>query len=70
MSLITMRSLLVPPSAYCYSLTLSEYLGWKRLVHMRSASTNPVGVLLTIYYVHISHTLYYTILHTIYTTYT
>jgi hypothetical protein len=35
-----------------------------------SASTNPVGVLFTIYYVHISHKRYYTILHALYTAYT
>jgi len=64
MSLLTMRALLVPPSDYGSSFTLSEYLGLKKkLVHTLNASTNPVGVLFTIYYVHISHTLYSTILH-------
>jgi hypothetical protein len=62
MPLITMRALLVPPSDYGYSFTLSEYSGWKKLVHMLNASTNPLCVLF--YYIlctYISYTiLYYT----------
>jgi len=55
-----MCALFVPPWDYGYSFTLSEHSRWKWLVHMLSVSTNPVGVLFTIYYVHI-FVLYYTI---------